>query len=694
MSKKLAPYGTWDSPINSDTILSKNIVFDDVLVDPKTHSIYHLEERPEDRGRCVIVDTIAKKDVLPSPYSARTFVQEYGGAPAIVYNNIIYFSNDSGDSKKPDNSIYTIDVNEAKGVTRITPVNPLWRYANFAIHPQENNLLVTLREDHTDDTDSKHPDKVVNTICVVDISKTTVNIIIHSADFYATPVLNPLGNKIAWQQWNFPDMPWQGGLIYVADVSVESGSLKVKSDAVLVAGEAGKKAGEAGKKSATFPSWITDTTLAYTTDGDEHNRFQNPYIFHTDTKKSTPVLKKPLTQDFAEPAWSFGLYPYAVLDGGKYGAFTAFEKGANIIYIVNLTTPSDPVLISNFTTLGFTVAQHVRAAKQNTFVFTASKTSAPGGVIKGTVLEKSGSYVVEFCELKSSAGGKSCVEFKTLKAGADDERDVTKYISPPIAKTVSVPCGHPINVVYYAPYNPEYSPKDLNERPPCILNVHGGPTGLESQALNWTKMFYTSRGFAWLDVNYRGSSGYGRDYIDLLNCKWGIYDVEDCQQAATALAVSADTPIDGKRVAIRGGSAGAYTTLSSVTFAPDPAYYKTACGAYGCVADPETLTKATEKFESQYIFTLFGSRPDNHAWDPRNPIKHVSKLSVPLLILQGLADGVVPPSLVRKFLSESAEVVPSEEFAFYKDEGHHWHRADTIKDALVREFTWYQKNLL
>jgi dipeptidyl aminopeptidase/acylaminoacyl peptidase len=119
---------------------------------------------------------------------------------------------------------------------------------------------------------------------------------------------------------------------------------------------------------------------------------------------------------------------------------------------------------------------------------------------------------------------------------------------------------------------------------------------------------------------------------DLLNCKWGIYDVEDCQQAATALAVSADTPIDGKRVAIRGGSAGAYTTLSSVTFAPDPAYYKTACGAYGCVADPETLTKATEKFESQYIFTLFGSRPDNHAWDPRNPIKHVSKLSVPLLV--------------------------------------------------------------
>ena len=377
----------------------------------------------------------------------------------------------------------------------LSTVNPYWRYANFAIHPQQNNLLVTLREDHTNDKDNKHSENVVNTICVVDITKPEAapNIIIQGADFYATPVLNPSGNKISWQQWNLPDMPWQGGLIYVADVSVESGSLKVKSDPVLVAGEA-------GKKSATFPSWITDTTLAYTTD--EHNKFQNPYIFNTESKEpsqSTAVLKTPLTQDFAEPAWSLGLYPYAVLGGKKeeYGVFTAFKDGANILYIVDLNTPSDPVLIKSFTTLGFTVAQHVRAASKHTFVFTASKTSAPGGVIEGTVSGSSGSYTVKFCELKSSAGGKSDVEVKTLKASADDERDVTKYISPPIPKTVSVSGGHPINVVYYAPYNPEYSPKDPNERPPCILNVHGGPTGLESQALNWTKQFYTSRGFAW-----------------------------------------------------------------------------------------------------------------------------------------------------------------------------------------------------
>ncbi|KAF8433707.1 Alpha/Beta hydrolase protein [Boletus edulis BED1] len=661
---KTAPYGTWASPISPDTITSKTITFDDVLVDPITKTIYHLEERPDDNGRCVIVDTTAKKDVLPSPYSARTFVQEYGGAPAIVYNNIIYFSNDTGNASNRDNKIYALDLTDGSLPKAITPDNYLLRYANFAIHPTQTNLLVTLREDHTNDPNYTAPENVVNTICVVDINTATVNIVVQGADFYATPVFNPSGTKIGWQQWNLPDMPWQGGLVYVTDVSVDSGSLTVSSDLILVAGEA-------GTKSATFPSWITDTSLAYITDG--YNKYWNPYIFDTNTQQSTVVLKTSLEQDFAEPAWFLGLYPYAILDGGKYGAFTAFKDGGNILYIVDLSAPSDPVQIKNF---DYTVAQHVRAVTENTFVFTASKTAAPGGVILGTVL--SGSYAVEF---------------DTLKASADDDPDMDKYISPPIPKDVAIPGGHPIHVVYYAPHNPDYSgPSDPDEKPPCVLNVHGGPTGLEPQALNWTKMFFTSRGFAWLDVNYRGSSGYGREYIDLLNSNWGIYDTQDCQQAAAAMATR--SYIDGKRVAIRGGSAGAYTTLSSVTFASDPTFYKNACGAYGCVTDVETLTKSTEKFESQYIYSLFGSLPDNGAWDARNPIKNVAKLSVPLLILQGLADGVVPPSIVRDFLSQSAEVAPSEEFAFYPNEGHHWHQASTIKDALLREFAWYQKNLL
>ncbi|KAH0838870.1 Alpha/Beta hydrolase protein [Lanmaoa asiatica] len=665
-SQETAPYGTWDSPITSDTVVSANIVFDDVLVDPITQVIYHLEERPEDHGRCVIVNTNAKKDVLPSPYSARDSVHDYGGAPAIVYGGIIYFSNDSTDSSTR-NRIYALNLTDGSAPKGVTPENRWWRYANFAVHPQQTNLLVTIREDHTNDPDGDAPQNVVNTLCVVDTSTASVNIIVDGADFYATPVFNPSGNKIGWQEWYLPDMPWEGGLIYVADIDVTPGSIEVLPDRVLVAGEK-------QQKSATFPSWITDTTLVYITDRD--NKFQNPFIFNTDTQQSTPVLKSLLPQDFAEPAWWLGFYPYAILNGGNYGAFTAFQDGGNILYIIDLTTSSDPVLIQSF---DYTVAQHLRAATDNTFVFTGTKTSSPGGLILGTVSGSSGSYDVDFTTLKPSA----------------EPSPLEDYISKPKPISLKASDGHTIYVVYYAPYNPDYSGSSiLGEKPPCIIGVHGGPTGLEPQSLNWIKMFYTSRGFAWQVLTSAS---------ELLNGNWGIYDVADCREAATTLSGTSYSLIDVNRVTIRGGSAGSYTTLSSLTFAKEPKFYKTACSAYGGVADPALLTQIVEKFEMRYMYTLFGCPPDNGAWDTRSPIKNITNpetgeanLSVPLLMLHGDVDRVVPPVVPRGFLKGIADELPTEqlEFSFYPSEGHHWHLAFTIKDALEREFTWYKKNLL
>ncbi|KAF8547976.1 hypothetical protein OG21DRAFT_818509 [Imleria badia] len=348
-------------------------------------------------------------------------------------------------------------------------MNKWWRYANFAIHPTQTNLLVTLREDHTYDPDGTHSDRVVNTICVVDTSRPDDNptTIIQGAGFYATPVLNPSGNKIGWQAWNLPYMPWEAGLVYVADVAVDSGSLKLTSEKVLVNGDP-----KHGTSSATFPKWITDTTLTYITDA--YNQFQNPYIYNTETKDSTAILKK--DQDFAELAWYLGYYPYAILGGGKYGAFTAFQDGRNILYIIDFTASSAPVQIAPF---DYTVAQHVRTVTEDTFVFTASQAAAPGGVIEGTV-----------------SPDKSSVTFKVLKASADPS-PLTNYISTPEPERLPASGGCSTYVVYYPPYNPDYSGTSITEKPPYILNVHGGPTGLEPQALNWTKMFYTSPGFGW-----------------------------------------------------------------------------------------------------------------------------------------------------------------------------------------------------
>ncbi|KAH0838867.1 Alpha/Beta hydrolase protein [Lanmaoa asiatica] len=681
MPKKEAPYGTWEgSPITSDTVVADSIVFDDVLVDPITKAVYHLEERPKDNGRCVIVDTNAKKDVLPSPYSARDSVHDYGGAPAIVYNDIIYFSNDSKDPHTR-NRIYALK----KGASvpeAVTPENPLWRYANFAVHPQQTNLLVTIREDHTDDPNGDAPQNVVNTLCVVDTTTALVKVIAESGkkSFYATPVFNPSGNKIAWQQWSLPDMPWEGGIIYVADVITSGGTIQI-SEPVLVAGEK-------GKESANFPAWIDKTTLLFTWDGEKGNRFQNPFIFDTGKPRSPQnpkrVLDNPLPQDFAEPAWWLGLYPYAILDGGKYGAFTAFKDGKNILYVIGLAGSSKPVQIED-NIFGFVVAQHLRPVNANTFVFTGSESSSPGGVVLGTIVDPSSPHGANFSVLKPS------VDPSTLKKFKD-------YISKPIPMPLEAPDHRTIYIVYYPPHSRDYSGSSIpGEKPPCIINVHGGPTGLEPQALNWTKMFYTSRGFGWLDVNYRGSSGYGRDYSELLNRNWGRFDVEDCKEAARILSGPQHSLIDVKRVAIRGGSAGGYTTLSSLTFAKEPKFYKTACSAFGGVADPTFLVKIIEKFEMQYIDTLFGCPPDHDAWDPWNPIKHVNKnFSVPLLMLHGTADGVVPIAVAQEFVCKIHQCAPSASVFLrpYLEEGHHFRQGRNIKDALDCEHEWYQMHLL
>ena len=351
----------------------------------------------------------------------------------------------------------------------LSTANKWWRYANFALHPTQTNLLVTLREDHTYDPDGTHSDKVINTICVVDTTAQAVNVqvIIDGAGFYATPVFNPSGNKIGWQEWDLPYMPWEAGVVYVADVAVDSGTLKLTSEKVLVDGD------PKGTSAATFPRWITDTTLAYTTDA--YNQFQNPYIYNTKSTDKIAIFQK--EQDFAEPAWYLGYYPYAILGNGTYGAFTAFQDGRNILYIIDFTSGSAPVQISPF---DYTVATHVRKVTEDTFVFTASQAADTGGVIKGTV-----------------SSDKSSVTFEVLKASADPS-PLTKYISTPVPKTLTVPSdGRSIYVVYYPPYSPDYSGSSITETPPCVLNVHGGPTGLEPQALNWTKMFYTSRGFGW-----------------------------------------------------------------------------------------------------------------------------------------------------------------------------------------------------
>ncbi|KIJ66714.1 hypothetical protein HYDPIDRAFT_149611 [Hydnomerulius pinastri MD-312] len=658
---KTAPYGKWESTITPESIVQGSTAFDDVFVDSIKGTIYHIERRSEDEGRYVIVDTLTEQDVIPSPFSARSGVEEYGGAAAVAYGGTVYFSNFR------DNRVYAVKPLAGTLPQPVTPENANYRYANFSVHPVRNDLLVSILEDHTIDT----PQTVITTLCVINTTHGAVFPLANGADFYAAPVFNPSGTKVAWQQWYHPDMPWEGSLLYVADVLLQADTFLVLNAKHI--------AGEQITTAVSYPLWSSDTTLVFTSD---KSGFQNPYIYSTDTREAVAALRSPVAEDFGSPAWTLGNYPYAILDDpnggrGRYAAFTAFRDGRNILYILNLSEPSTPVQIQDFP---FSVAEHVRKTGENSIVFTGSKTDAPGGIFLCTF---QASFAPTYRPLKSSASESA--------TGNED------YISPPQPITL-LRAGKPLYVVYYAPKNPKYSGSSIpEEKPPCIVGVHGGPTSMEAQVLNWTKMYYTSRGYAWLDVNYGGSSGYGREYILRLAKNWAVVDVQDCQDAPKMLAAAEYSLIDGDRVAIRGGSAGGFTTLAALSIPEDVSYFKAGTSMYG-ISDLVSLAQFTHKFELKYMDKLLGGSPQEvpEVYAARSPVNHAERIVTPLLVLQGADDKVVPPEQSEKIVQTIKDHGGADrvEYHLFEGEGHGWRLAKTIKEALVFEHNWYDSRLL
>ncbi|KIJ58052.1 hypothetical protein HYDPIDRAFT_120069 [Hydnomerulius pinastri MD-312] len=654
-STRQAPYGKWESPITAQSTVQGSIPFDDVFVDPITSKVYHVERRAADAGRSVIVDSATNKDVIPSPYNARTGVQEYGGAAEIAYGGVVYFSNIL------DNRVYA--VKEGSSPEAVTPDNSAYRYANFAVHPVKNNLLVSILEDHTIDT----PQTVITTLCVINTELKAVFPLVVGADFYAAPVFNPSGTKIAWQEWYHPDMPWEGSLLYVADVLLQSDTLVVTN-----------KNHVAGKRfdvSVAYPMWANDTTLLYTSDASEG--FQNPFIYSTVTRQGALAFDRPIHEDFGLPAFSLGRDPYAILEGGKLAAFVAFRDGRTVLYVVDLTKTSAPVEVAQFP---YPVATPLRPVGSNSFAFIALKSDGPGGVV--------------LCTLTGPSLSPSYQTLKPSSSSLENE----EYISPPVPLTLYRD-GEPLYVVYYAPKNPKYDGSSIpDEKPPCIVGVHGGPTGLERQILAWQKMYYTSRGYAWLDVNYGGSAGYGRKYIERLKGNWGIVDVQDCIDASSILASEPRGLIDGKRVAIRGGSAGGYTTLAALSVVPDTKYFKAATSLFG-VSDLLSFVQTTHKFELKYIEKLLGGTADQipEVYKARSALYHAENISVPLLVLQGSIDKVVPPSQAEEIVEKIKQQPGGEErveYHIFEGEGHGWRMASNMIDALKYEHSWYDKKLL
>ncbi|KAI0265530.1 alpha/beta-hydrolase [Gloeopeniophorella convolvens] len=647
MAQKTAPYGTWSSPITADALVQSSITLLDVLLDPVNRKFYHLESRPPEGGRVVIVETLAKKDVFGGGWDATTKVHEYGGGPAAVFDGTVYFSN------KPDGRVYSVAAGaEPKAVT---PGGQPYRYADFSVHPVHKHLVAAILEDHTID----ESESVVNKLVVINAKTQSLTTIASGADFYAAPRFSPDGAHVAYQEWNHPDMPWQRSAVHVFAFSLEDDKIALKDDK--------RFAWDDREVSVGFPVWIDAENLVFLTD---ESGSVNPWTYSVSSKQAARLLASPLNEDFALPAFRLGWSPYAVLDAEKKTIlFSALKGGRNVLYFFNPETKALVPVDSPFVEINA-----IRAVDAKTLVFEAKSTRAPSAIIKLTVTDTSTPHMT--------------TTYEVLKSSMESLPFPDSIISQPESLTLGTE-SEPVYAILYLPTNPDYSgPSDPAEKPPCVVNAHGGPTSMVGQGLNWTKQYFTSRGWAWLDVDYGGSGGYDRKYIERLNGAWGVADITDIAGAAQALA--AQGRIDGARTAMRGASAGGFATLAVLSHPTLQRAFAAGMSLYG-ISDLTRLAQAgTHKFQSRYMDRLVGGRVEQipEVYAARSPINNVQNIRSPLL---GTEDKVVPPEqaavIEKKILEQGGHV----EKIMLEGEGHGLVKAASIKLALESERGFYER---
>jgi dipeptidyl aminopeptidase/acylaminoacyl peptidase len=623
-SPQTAPYGTWRSPITPDLITGRRIGLSTPRVDGD--DIYWLESRPEEAGCSVIVRRRADgtaAEAVPAGFSVRTRVHEYGGGAYAVRDGVLIFANFQ------DTRLYRSD--DGAPPRPITPAGAL-RYADPVFDP-ERNRLIAVREDHSG------PGEAVNAIVVLDLDgdEQGGTVLTSGADFYANPRLNPDGTRLAWLQWNHPNMPWDGSELWVGDIAAD-GSLASSS---LIAG---------GLEESIFqPEWAPDGTLYFVSDRTE---WWNLYRRREGEETDEPVA--PMEAEFGLPQWIFGVATYAFLDDSTILA-TYTRDGLWYLATIDLGTGALTPIETPYTEIADPIAAGGKA------LFTAASAQIPTSIVR----------------LDPATG-----ETETLKRSLEVEID-PGYIAIP--SPIEFPTGNGLtaHAFLYLPENEDYVAPTV-DLPPVLVQSHGGPTGATSTALNLPVQFWTSRGFAVLDVNYGGSTGYGRPYRQRLTDAWGIVDVDDHVNGARYLIDQG--LVDPERTAIRGWSASGYTTLATLAFRDT---FKAGASHFG-ISDLETMTTDTHKFESRYLDGLIGPYPDRRdVYMERSPIHHLDGFSEPLILFQGSEDTVVPPDQAEKMYAAMAARGLPVALVVFAGEGHGFRRAENIRRALEAELDFY-----
>jgi dipeptidyl aminopeptidase/acylaminoacyl peptidase len=621
---RVAPYGTWASPITTDLITGRKIGISTPRADGDV--IYWIEARPEEAGRNVVVRRLPDgtiEDAVPSAAYVRTRVHEYGGGAYTVQDGVLIFSHFH------DTRLYRSD--NGGPARPITPAVPL-RYADAVFDP-ERNRLIAVREDHRGEGEA------VNTIAAVNLDGDEEGgvVLTSGADFYSNPRLSPDGMRLAWLQWDHPNMPWDGSELWVAPVN-NDGSL---GDAERIAG---------GKKESIYqPEWGPDGALYFVSDRTD---WWNLYRRQDGSDKDEAIL--PMDAEFGAPQWAFGTRTYAFLDPGTIAA-TFTRDGLWHLATIDLESGAFTEIPTPYTVMDDPVVANGKV------IFTAGSASMPSSIVEYNL-----------------ATGESTILKRSLTVEIDPG-----YLSTPTPIEFPTGNGLTAHAFLYPPANKDYV-APASEAPPLLVQSHGGPTGTTSTSLNLPLQYWTSRGFAVLDVNYGGSTGYGRPYRLRLNDAWGIVDVEDHAHGARYLI--AEGLADAERVAIRGWSASGYTTLAALTFDDT---FKAGASHFG-PSDLETMTIDTHKFESRYLDGLIGPYPERRdIYVERSPIHHLERITAPLALFQGSEDTVVPPDQAEKMYAAMAERGLPVCLVVFEGEGHGFRRAENIKRALEAELSFY-----
>ena len=630
---RIGAYGSWRSPISSDLIVRGAVGLEGLALDGP--DVYWLESRPDEGGRNVVVVRRAGEgtwDVTPQPFNARTRVHEYGGGDFLAHGGTVFFSNFE------DQRLYRQRPGEepqplTEGGSR--------RFADM-LADASRNRLVAVREDHADA--GREP---VNELVGIDLESGEERVLASGNDFYSSPRLSPDGRWLAWLTWNHPNMPWDGTELMVCGLDDEG------------APEGTERVAGGPEESVFQPEWSPDGTLHFVSD---RNGWWNLYRLRDGNIEPLREMEA----EFGVPQWGFGMSTYAFLSAWRI-VCSYRESGTSRFALLDAETGELQGIETPYSQIAYVrsgqAAGEAADGTADRVVFVGASSTEPASVVN----------------LDPATG-----EHEVLRRSGEAEVD-EGFLSVPEPVEFPTENGLTAHAFFYPPRNRDYKAPG-GELPPLLVMSHGGPTSASSSALDLKVQYWTSRGIAVLDVNYGGSTGYGREYRQRLYGMWGVVDVDDCANGARHLAGRGLA--DGERLMITGGSAGGYTTLCALTFRND---FAAGASHYG-VSDAETLAQETHKFESRYLERLIGPYPQRaDLYRQRSPIHFTDRLSCPVIFFQGLEDEVVPPNQAETMFEALKEKGLPVAYVAFEGEQHGFRRAENIRRALDGELFFYSR---